>query len=134
MLVDRKGRLTGLKYGGRKQAVQAAPRLGTGTTIHFRPHRGWFDPALEWPQPQKNVPWEFDRIEARLEQVAHLHPGLRIELSDRRGPKKNHKKRLFYAKKGLLDYIERLMTDFGAAEPPMTMRSSDEISASFSSR
>ena len=108
LVTDRKDRLTRLKMGRQKTAVKAEPQIGTGTLVHFRPHRDWFDEAMDWPHPENFVPWEFERLETRLEQVAHLHPGLVIELYDRRGPKKDHKNRRFQAKRGLLDYIERL--------------------------
>ncbi len=108
LVTDKKGTLTALKIGRKKQPVKPDPQLGTGTSLHFRPHRSWFDEAMEWPRPDKFVPWEFERLETRLQQVAHLHPGLKIELYDRRGAKKDHKKRSFQAQRGLLDYIERL--------------------------
>lgn len=105
LVLDRKELLTGLKSGGKNRAVKADPALGTGTLLHFRPHRAWFDPDIDWPRPDKYVPWDFNRLATRLEQVAHLHPGVRIELLDERGAKKDHKKRLFHSQKGLLDYI-----------------------------
>jgi DNA gyrase subunit B len=109
LLVDRKsGLLTGLKLNGKTVPVRAEAQLGTGTTIHFRPHRPWFDAEMDWPHPDQSVPWDFNRLATRLEQVAHLHPGLRIELCDERGSKKEHKQRLFYSQKGLLDYIAAL--------------------------
>lgn len=107
--IDRKtGLLKGLKVGKKAVAVKADPDLGTGTFLHFRPYRPWFEAEMEWPQPDKLVPWDFMRLEMRLEQVAHLHPGVRIELRDERGPKKDHKKRVFHSEKGLVDYIASL--------------------------
>ncbi len=106
--VVKKGLLTGLQMKSKPQKVQAGSDLGTGTMIHFRPHRPWFDAEMDWPRPEEYVPWDFSRLETRLEQVAHLHPGLRIELRDERGPKKHHKKRLFHSSKGLLDYMAGL--------------------------
>jgi DNA gyrase subunit B len=109
LLIDGKsGLLTGLKVNGKMVRVRAEARLGTGTTIHFRPYRPWFDAEMDWPHPEQNVPWDFNRLATRLEQVAHLHPGVRIELLDERGSKKEHKKRVFYSQKGLLDYIAAL--------------------------
>jgi DNA gyrase/topoisomerase IV subunit B len=106
--LDRKGLLTGLKVNGKSRSVQADPSLGTGTSLHFRPGRAWFDAEMEWPHPDKHIPWDFARLETRLEQLAHLHPGVRIELRDERGHKKDLKKRVFYSQKGLLDYIASL--------------------------
>jgi DNA gyrase subunit B len=108
VLDPKSGLLTALKVEGQSRPVQADPGLGTGTLLHFRPHRPWFEPEMEWPHPDQHVPWEFNRLETRLEQLAHLHPGVQIELHDLRGPKKEHKKRLFHSKRGLLDYIEIL--------------------------
>ena len=96
--------LTGLKIGGKVQKVKANSKLGTGTKVHFRPYRPWFDDEMDWPTARE-VPWDFDRLATRLEQIAHLHPGVQIELSDERGSKKHHKKRRFFSQKGLLDYI-----------------------------
>lgn len=109
--VIKKGLLTGLKVNGKTTRVQAKAGLGTGTRVHFRPHQPWFDPEMDWPRPDRYVPWDFDRLETRLEQVAHLHPGVRIELYDQRGTKKHHKKRHFHSGKGLLDYIAALNRD-----------------------
>lgn len=107
----KKGLLTGVRVGCRTHKVKAEAKLGAGTRVHFRPHRPWFDPQIAWPQPEKSVPWDFGRLETRLEQIAHLHPGVRIELRDERGPKKHHKKRRFHSKRGLLDYIAALNPD-----------------------
>ena len=106
--------------------MQADPNLGTGTTIHFRPHRPWFDAEMEWPQPDKSVPWDFNRLASRLEQVAHLHPGIRIELHDERGPKKEHKKRVFHSQKGLLDYIAALNEGLETLHKPIHFKGSSD--------
>ncbi len=123
-LLVKKGLLAGIKTGGKTRSVKANPDLGSGTLIHFRPHRPWFDSEMEWPQPKKSVPWDFGRLETRLEQVAHLHPGVRIELRDKRGPGKEHKKRIFHSKNGLLDYIKRLNRDKTALHKPIHFKGS----------
>lgn len=117
--VIKKGLLTGLKVNGKTTRVQACPGLHTGTRVHFRPHQLWFDPEMDWPRPDRYVPWDFERLETRLEQVAHLHPGVRIELYDQRGTKKHHKKRCFHSKKGLLDYIAALNRDQETLHKPI---------------
>ncbi|GIK36975.1 MAG: DNA gyrase subunit B [Chloroflexota bacterium] len=114
--------LTQLKVKGKTVTVKANPELGTGTELHFRPNRAWFDPNMDWPNPEKNVPWDFTRLETRLEQVAHLHPGVKIELRDERGPKKDHKKRVFHSKKGLLDYIAALNEGVTALHKPIQFK------------
>ncbi|GIK43518.1 MAG: DNA gyrase subunit B [Chloroflexota bacterium] len=120
------GLLTGLKAGNKTISVQADPNLGTGTLVHFRPHRPWFDPDMEWPRPDKNVPWDFNRLALRLEQVAHLHPGVRIELHDERGPKKDHKKRLFFSQKGLLDYMASLNEGLDTLHKPIQFKDKND--------
>ncbi|MBI1877627.1 MAG: DNA topoisomerase IV subunit B [Chloroflexi bacterium] len=123
LVTDRKsGLLTGLKMGSKTTPVRADPNLGTGTRIHFRPHRSWFDPEMDWPQPDKSVPWDFNRLTSRLEQVAHLHPGIRIELRDERGSKKEHKNRVFQSQKGLLDYIAALNEGLETLHKPIQFK------------
>ncbi|MFN8453336.1 MAG: toprim domain-containing protein [Anaerolineae bacterium] len=125
LVTERKsGLLTELKNGSKSVAVKADPHLGTGTRVHFRPHRPWFDADMEWPQPDKSVPWDFNRLANRLEQVAHLHPGVRIELQDERGPKKEHKKRHFYSQKGLLDYMTALNDGLDTLHRPIQFKDS----------
>lgn len=126
LLIDRKsGLLTGVKAGGKTTVVHGDPDLGTGTMVHFRPHRPWFDSEMDWPQPDKGVPWDFNRLANRLEQVAHLHPGVRIELRDERGPKKEHKKRIFQSQKGLLDYIATLNEGLETLHKPIQFKGSN---------
>ncbi|MFN8458788.1 MAG: toprim domain-containing protein [Anaerolineae bacterium] len=125
LVTERKrGLLTELKVGSKTIPVRADPSLGTGTRVHFRPHRPWFDTEMEWPHPDKNVPWDFNRLASRLEQVAHLHPGVRIELQDERGPKKDHKKRQFYSQKGLLDYMAALNDGLDTLHKPIQFKDS----------
>lgn len=125
LVTERKsGLLTGLQVGAKTTPVRAEAGLGTGTTLRFRPHRPWFDPEMDWPQPDKSVPWDFNRLAGRLEQVAHLHPGIRIELWDERGPKKEHKKRVFQSQKGLLDYIAALNEGLSPLHKPIQFKDS----------
>lgn len=116
--------LAALKIGQKISPVQADPALGTGTSLHFRPHRAWFEAHMDWPAPDKSVPWDFTRLETRLEQVAHLHPGVKIELRDERGPKKQHKKRTFCSEKGLPDYMASLNRGLEALHKPIQFKGS----------
>lgn len=125
-LVLVKEQLTGLKMNGRVKPVQANPQLGTGTTLHFRPHRPWFDPDMDWPHPETQVPWDFNRLATRLEQVAHLHPGVRIELKDERGPRKDHQQRVFCSHKGLLDYIASLNEGLEPLHKPIQFKDNSD--------
>lgn len=81
-------------------------KIGTGTTVSFRPCREWFSPAMEWPQPDKNVPWDATRLITRFQQMAALNPNLTIEFNDERGKKPLN--RTFHYPRGLMDYIEFL--------------------------
>ncbi len=116
--LDKKGLLT--KVNG--MPVKANPKLGSGTLITFRPNRSWFDEEMEWPQPGQHVPWDFGRLETRLEQVAHLHSGVKISLHDWRGSKKDHKQRHFYSKNGLLDYIAKLNAEQQVLHKPIRFK------------
>jgi DNA gyrase subunit B len=128
LVIDRKtGLLTGLETDGQKTVpVQADPDLGTGTEIHFRPHRPWFAAEMDWPHPEEHVPWDFNRLATRLEQIAHLHPGVRIELRDRRGPKKERKKRVYHSRKGLLDYIAVLNEGQATLHKPIQFKGQND--------
>ena len=127
LVIEKKtGLLTGLKVNGQAAPAQAKADLGTGTKLHFRPHRPWFDAGLDWPQPDKSVPWDFERIETRLEQLAHLYPGVRLELYDERGPRKDHKKRVFKSEKGLLDYIAARNKGLEALHKPIQFSGQNE--------
>lgn len=77
--------------------------IGTGTEISFRPHREWFSPAMEWPQPETNVPWDAVRLGTRFQQMAALNPKLTIEFVDERA--KKPVVRTFYYPRGLTDYL-----------------------------
>jgi DNA gyrase subunit B len=108
-LVLRKDGVAGsLVVDGKKIPVAAAPNLGTGTEITFRPNRLWFSPNLEWDNPHKTVPWNVSRLTTRFAQIAFLHPGVRIEFLDKRQPKAEQQKQVFYSKKGLEDYLAYL--------------------------
>jgi DNA gyrase subunit B len=83
---------------------QAANRkIGTGTAVSFRPHREWFSPAMDWPQPRQSVPWDAPRLATRFQQMAALNPKLTIEFIDKRG--KKPATREFHYPQGLAGYI-----------------------------
>ncbi len=99
---------TALIVDGRKIPVAADPDQGTGSEITFRPNRAWFSQNLEWENPEKNVPWNIPRLETRFAQISFLHPGIKIELLDKRQPKAEQQKKTFFSKKGLEDYLAYL--------------------------
>lgn len=128
LVLDKGDRLVALKIGGKKQTVKADDsNLGSGTKLHFRPFRPWFSDSMEWSQPTKSVPWEFERVETRFEQLAHLYPGCRLELYDERGPKKDHKKRIFKSQRGLLDYLTTLNEGLPALHKPIQFKASQTL-------
>lgn len=90
---------------GAAAAIKAAAdrSIGTGTEVSFRPRREWFSPAMEWPQPDQHVPWDFARLATRFQQMAALNPKLTIEFIDQRG--KKPVSRTFCYPDGLRDYL-----------------------------
>ncbi len=126
--VDRKsGLATKLTISKKPVAIKPDRRLGSGTRLHFRPHRPWFDRTMEWPKD--TVPWDFLRLETRLQQLAHLHPGVRIELTDLRGHRKDHKHRVFESKNGLIDYVADLNSGLTVLHKPIRFSGSQEVTA-----
>jgi len=125
--LDKSGVIKKLTIGRKQVAVKPQKKLGSGTRLHFRPHRPWFDRTMEWPKG--TVPWDFNRLETRLQQLAHLHPGVRIELHDLRGHRKEHKHRLFESKRGLLDYIAALNVDLTPLHKPIHFSGTQEVTA-----
>jgi DNA gyrase subunit B len=87
--------------------ANADKSLGTGTKVTFRPNREWFDPAMEWPK--NTVPWDFNRLTTRFQQMAVLNSGITIQFADQRGRKKDRRKRTFYYEQGLMDYVRFLV-------------------------
>jgi DNA gyrase subunit B len=101
---------------------QAANRkIGTGTAVSFRPHREWFSPAMDWPQPRKSVPWDAPRLATRFQQMAALNPKLTIEFIDERGTKPAIRE--FHYTQGLAGYIA-FLTDGQEClfDPPIQFR------------
>ncbi|HPH97819.1 MAG TPA: type IIA DNA topoisomerase subunit B [Anaerolineaceae bacterium] len=111
------------------QIIPVQPDLSqhSGTRISFRPHRQWFDQNMEWPDPDKNVPWDTERLETRFAQIAFLNPGVKIEFIDQRMPKGEQDKKVFYSKDGLKDYILHLNEGKHALHKPVIFSGSSEI-------
>jgi DNA gyrase subunit B len=113
------------EVGGKIAKGRADKKLGAGTSIHFRPQRDWFDPTMDWPK--HSVPWDFERLATRLQQLAHLHPGVRIELADQRGLKKDHKRRLFHSQHGLVDYVSELNQGLTVLHQPIRFEAGQAV-------
>jgi DNA gyrase subunit B len=109
------------------KTVKVQPDLGlhSGTFISFRPHRAWFDQNMEWHDPEKNIPWESERLETRFSQIAFLNPGIKIEYLDQRIP--NAEKKVFYSKDGLKDFILHLNDGKPALHKPVVFGGMAEI-------
>jgi DNA gyrase subunit B len=116
-----------LKVKGQIIPVKANPELGTGTKISFRPNRAWFSPNMEWENPEKNVPWNTDRLETRFAQIAFLYPGVKIEFLDKRIPKAEQQKKVFCSKEGLKDYIAYLNEGVTPLHKPMIFDGEDKL-------
>jgi DNA gyrase subunit B len=116
--------LQALKVGRSKVEVVPDPDLETGTTVAFRPDRQWFDKTMDWPNPKQNVPWDWDRVATRLQQVAHLYPGLMVEFTDRRG--KKEKVRVYHSENGLVDYVRELNEGQSPLHKPIHFVGRDE--------
>ncbi|MCG3212610.1 MAG: DNA topoisomerase 4 subunit B [Anaerolineae bacterium] len=126
--VDKKsGLATKLTVNKKPVVIKPDPKLGSGTKLHFQPHRPWFDRTMDWPTG--SVPWDFTRLETRLQQLAHLHPGVRIELADLRGHRKDHKHRLFESKNGLVDYVAELNDGLAVLHKPIRFSGSQDVTA-----
>lgn len=116
-----------LQMAGRVVAVQPDLNQHSGTRISFRPNRKWFDQNMEWPEPDKNIPWDTERLETRFAQIAFLNPGVKIEFIDQRMPKGDQDKKVFYSKEGLKDYILHLNEGKNALHKPVVFTGSSEI-------
>jgi len=121
--VGRNGLAEALIVKGKTVKVNVTSDLGTGTTVSFRPQRAYFSKEMEWPTPEKNVPWEVERIANRLRQISYLYPGIKLTLLDER----DGKKQVFESEKGLLDYLAYLNEGYESLHKPIYLESKTEI-------
>ena len=66
----------------------------TGTHVWFKPDPEIFDETV----------FSFDALESRLREMAFLNKGIKISLTDERGPKK--KKEVYHYEGGIKEYVE----------------------------
>ena len=66
----------------------------TGTHVTFKPDPEIFDETV----------FSFDTLESRLREMAFLNKGIKISLTDERGPKK--KKEVYHYEGGIREYVE----------------------------
>ena len=104
--IPKRGYATGITVNGKRKNVEAITGLGTGTVTRFRPNRSWFTKDMAWANPEKHVPWNFDRLDTRFRQIAHLYPGVKIEFHNYQSKPERHE--VYESKNGLMDYIEYL--------------------------
>ncbi|NSW51728.1 MAG: hypothetical protein HPY85_04430 [Anaerolineae bacterium] len=123
----KKGVATALIIKGKRVSVEPIEDLGTGTITRFRPNRDWFTRDMNWPSPEKHVPWSFERLDSRFRQIAHLYPGVRIEFNDLQA-KPEHQE-IYFSKHGLLDYIEYLNEGEKALHKAILFHEKTEIDA-----
>ncbi len=124
--VDKRDYATALVVHGRKKAVQIDPEQKSGTTFRFRPNRAWFSKDMEWLHPDTEVPWDFERLDMRFRQVAHLYPGVRLEFTDLRKDA-DHEPHLYFSKLGLIDYIAYLNEGVSALHKPIFFKDVVEV-------
>jgi DNA gyrase subunit B len=83
---------------GEAKAVKAYgdKKLGTGSTISFRPSKRFMD----------TTDFDFDALARRLQVIAFLLPGVTMELIDKR--KKKTREKRFHYDGGLIEYVKWL--------------------------
>ena len=122
--VGKNGLAEALIVKGKPVKVSVMPDLGTGTDVAFRPNRAYFSREMEWPTPEKNVPWEVERVANRLRQISYLYPGIKLTLIDERD---GGKKQVFESENGLLDYLAYLNDGYESLHKPIYLESKTEI-------
>lgn len=109
-------------------AVDADPEMTSGTRFRFRPNRAWFAREMEWPNPEKNVPWDAEKLSTRFRQIAHLYPGVYIEFIDKRN--QDAEPQIFFSKRGLVEYIDYLNEDVEPLHKPITFKETTALEGS----
>ncbi|MBA4120512.1 MAG: DNA gyrase subunit B [Isosphaera sp.] len=92
----------------------------TGTRVTFMPDGEIFE----------DTRFDFATLEHRLRELAYLNPGVTIRLSDERvGADGKPKSAVFRAERGLVEYVEHLMTGKQAVSEPVWVRRQDGASS-----
>ena len=125
LVLDKKDLAIALKVNGKKIEIAADPALKSGTTERFRPNRAWFAKEMDWPNPEKSVPWDAERLDTRFLQIAHLFPGVRIEFTDLRDQKTET--RIYQSKNGLSEYLAYLNEGLEPLHKPIIFKEKSEI-------
>ena len=123
--IPKRGYATGITIKGKRKNVEAITGLGTGTVTRFRPNRNWFTKDMTWVNPEKHVPWNFDRLDTRFRQIAHLYPGVKIEFHNFQSKPERHE--IYVSKNGLADYIEYLNEGEKPLHKPVTFSETTKV-------
>ncbi len=125
IVLDKKDNFMALTVKGKKQKVEVNPEQSSGSFFRFHPNRDWFSKEMDWPHPEKEVPWDAERLDTRFRQVAHLYPGIRIEFIDLRKDGEPETK-IYFSKNGLLDYIAYLNEGLATLHKPIVFKEKTE--------
>ena len=108
MLLDRDGLAVKVTAAGKILKFRRFKDTRTGTTVAFLPARAYFDAkAMGWTKDNA-VPWDADRLRARLRQASYLNAGVRFTFTDKRADGETE---VFESEKGLLGYLAWLNED-----------------------
>jgi len=125
VISGKKETATALEVNQLRLTVDADKDQVTGSTFRFRPNREWFAREMEWPTPNKFVPWDAERLSNRFRQITHLYPGVRIEFTDHRT--KDAETLVFFSKDGLPEYIDYLNEDEKPLHKTIHFRENNQI-------
>ena len=120
VVLDKHEIAVALDVKGKKVKVSVDPNQKAGTTLRFHPHRAWFSKDMEWPDPERCVPWDSERLDTRFRQVAHLYPGVHICFTDERQSPPAVQE--YFSKNGLVDYIAYLNEDQQPLHKPIIFK------------
>ncbi len=120
LVLDKRDIASALEVKGKKVKVEPVKNQCMGSTFRFRPNRAWFSKEMDWPNPEKSVPWDAERLDTRFRQVAHLYPGVRIEFTDKRVSPPSVRE--YFSKNGLVDYIAYLNDGLTVLHKPIVFK------------
>jgi len=104
--IYREGKMWYMKFarGKKIKSLQVKGKTNkTGTKVRFKPD----------PEIFETIKFEYSRIKTRLEEIAYLLPGLKIELID----EKENKREVFEFEGGLKDYVDEIDRNREAIHP-----------------
>ncbi|MGL5094314.1 MAG: toprim domain-containing protein, partial [Planctomycetia bacterium] len=87
------------------QDLGPAPQGQTGTTITFKPD----------PEKFADLPFNYEKLATRFQQIAYLNKRLRVSIRDERDGRADS----FYSEAGITDYVQFLNTGEHVGHPPI---------------